>query len=101
MSDFADLYAELALPHVMGFHGQSVTYVGDAGALASVTAIVGPEAAECSRSPDDGRTRLRHRPIEVYTADVPSPRMGHTPSRSARRSGPSAPSTASRPARPT
>ena len=76
MSEFDDLYRELALPQLMGHLGRTVTYVGDDDASDEVTAIVGAEAADVLES-EDRRTRLRHRPVEVYTADVPSPRMGH------------------------
>jgi hypothetical protein len=76
LSRFDSIFAAVGLTAVMGVHGRTVTYTGDDDASASVTAIVGPEGAEVLEG-DDARTRLRHRPVEVYTADVPSPRMGH------------------------
>lgn len=77
-SAFEDLYRELALPQVMGFHGQTITYIDDdGGAGDSITAIIGAEEAELLEIPGE-RRRYRHRSVEVLSADVPSPRFPHT-----------------------
>jgi hypothetical protein len=76
VSDFDDLYREIAMPAVFGLHGRTVTYVGDDEASAEITAVVGAEEADLLEIPGE-RVRHRHRVIEILTADVAAPRFPH------------------------
>lgn len=75
-SRFDDLFANIARPALVAHLADTgVTYApATTGIAAAVTtAIVGAEADELLEMPD-GRTRYRHRTVEISTAEAPDPR---------------------------